>query len=113
MLGPALEVSPPPRPLDLSWFRALAAGLTPIQLDSGRPGWEGLYPAGAVELAAVGPLETDFFERLMALKLSDIYPFSASEWYLEETRPEHRAGRWAENLESLRRADGGLRLSLT
>jgi hypothetical protein len=113
MLAPALEVCPPPRPVDLSWSSSLAAGLLPIQLDSGRPGWEGLYPAGAVELAAAGPLETDFFERLMALKLSDISPFSASEWCLEETRPEHRARHWAENLESLRRASGGLRLSLT
>jgi hypothetical protein len=97
---------------DLSWAGGMTAGPLPIRFDSGLPGVDGLFPAGAVELAAAGPFGDDFFHDLGRLKLSDIWIFSASEWYIEETRPQGRIEGWADAVGKMRSVGDGLRLWL-
>jgi hypothetical protein len=110
MFGPLKEVGLLGEETDLSWAGHLTAGPLPIQFDSGRPGSDRFIPAGAVELAAACPLGDDFFRALGSLKLSDIWPFSASEWYIEETRPAERCDGWAEAVADLRAAGKALRI---
>lgn len=93
------------------WTIALAAGLLPLKFDAGESGPAGPYPAGALEMVAAGPFDQHFFKSLGEVGLDDIWPFSASEWYLEETRPEQRQKDWAVGLDSLRRRTGGIVLA--
>jgi hypothetical protein len=99
--------------MDLSWAGGLVAGPLPIRFDSGLPGGDGIFPAGAVELAAAGPFGDDFFHALGRLKLSEIWTFSASEWYIEETRPPERSEGWAGVTGKMRSVGDSLRLGPT
>jgi hypothetical protein len=76
----------PPEPL-------LGAGLIPLGLEEpAAPG--GFAAAGALELVSTGALSAERLERLAALRLEEIRPFTDSEWYQEETPPGAREPGW-------------------
>ncbi|MDR0355063.1 MAG: hypothetical protein LBJ64_04935, partial [Deltaproteobacteria bacterium] len=90
----------------------LAAGALPVRAVNREvePLWQSEAAAGALELFAGEPWTMDRWRRLAELRLKDVWPFTASEWYLEETRPERRIRRWAAVLENMRSLGKGLTL---
>jgi hypothetical protein len=75
----------------------LASGALPIGLaDQGAPG--GFAAAGTLELDSAGPLTSNFLNLLASLSLAQVWPFTASEWYQEETPLSERLPGWDQEL---------------
>lgn len=90
--------------------RFLAAGALPVRRGGGDDSWQREVAAGGLELAASGPWDAARWRGLAGLSLGEIWPFTASEWYLEETRPGERPPDWALQLEVWRKRGRGLTL---
>lgn len=92
--------------------RFLAAGALPVRSGGGDDSWQREAAAGGLELASAGPWNAKTWRSLAELSFGEIWPFTASEWYLEETRPEDRPPDWTRHLEAWRNRGRGLTLPI-
>ncbi|MDR0881988.1 MAG: hypothetical protein LBP55_05540 [Candidatus Adiutrix sp.] len=113
-IRPAAEILEQPRLTAILREELLACGPLPLRLLRNEEltaddDWPALISVGAVELAAAEPGPRHWRE-LAALRLADIWPFTASEWFLENVPPPFRPTGWRGQLPLLRRQGSGLNL---
>jgi hypothetical protein len=79
------------------YWPPLAAGILPLgREEASSP--SGFSAIGALELFALGPFSALDLTRLAAVTVGQAWPFTAGEWYQEETPPKLREPFWEKSL---------------